>query len=616
MTQEEFDRVFPVEFWREVVDTVKERAPDTLLLAEAFWMMEGYFVRSLGMHRVYNSAFMNMLKREENEKYRMTIKNVLEFDPEILKRFVNFMNNPDEETAVAQFGNDDKYFGVCTLMSTMPGLPMFGHGQVEGFHEKYGMEYRRAKWNEPVNEGLVARHEREIFPLLKKRYLFSGVENFALYDFMSDGGGVDEDVFAYSNRVGDERALVLYNNKFKTTRGRIRHALVRGQSVGEMLGVRPQQGEWLVFRDVPGGLEYIRPLREVTDEGIAWELSAFKYAVLMDFRPVHATREKPYAELAAELAGRGVPSIERAVTQLYYRPVHTPLREALSTGHLAYLAMGWDPKGDTITKEARFAFEEKLQHLADGLAWMVGKPTTEVDAKAIIARATTRFAAVLRAGQPKAEEEAPEAKADGDAVAEPPALDTDVLLAWVHAEAALDLFGSVGPALARSALIDAWGLPLALVDAFTPGLGEVEASRRAQLVLLALTMPEGDLREIMHAALSDPRGRAFMNVHDAGGVTWLTKERFDELARFLAEREAVLDRAPLEDARARAATLSATAEREGFRAEAIAAALAKPREPVVSPTKEPVEEPEEKPATEATAASERREPRSHPRPPR
>ncbi|MDF2694005.1 MAG: Alpha-amylase family protein [Labilithrix sp.] len=105
MTQEEFDKAIPVEFWREVVDTVAERAPDTLLLAEAFWMMEGYFVRTLGMHRVYNSAFMNMLKREENDKYRATIKNVLDFDAEILKRFVNFMNNPDEETAVAQFGD-------------------------------------------------------------------------------------------------------------------------------------------------------------------------------------------------------------------------------------------------------------------------------------------------------------------------------------------------------------------------------------------------------------------------------------------------------------------------------------------------------------------------------
>ena len=150
MTQEEFDRAIPVEFWREVVDTVAERAPDTLLLAEAFWMMEGYFVRTLGMHRVYNSAFINMLKREENAKYRATIKNVLDFDPQILKRFVNFMNNPDEETAVAQFGHDDKYFGVCVLMSTMPGLPMFGHGQIEGLHEKYGMEYRRARWDETL----------------------------------------------------------------------------------------------------------------------------------------------------------------------------------------------------------------------------------------------------------------------------------------------------------------------------------------------------------------------------------------------------------------------------------------------------------------------------------
>ena len=32
--------------------------PDTLLLAEAFWLMEGYFVRTLGMHRVYNSAWL------------------------------------------------------------------------------------------------------------------------------------------------------------------------------------------------------------------------------------------------------------------------------------------------------------------------------------------------------------------------------------------------------------------------------------------------------------------------------------------------------------------------------------------------------------------------------
>ena len=75
------------------------------------------------------------------------------------------MNNPDEETAVAQFGSGDKYFGVCTMMATMPGLPMFGHGQLEGFTEKYGMEYRRAYRDEsPRPRPCRAPRARDIPP--------------------------------------------------------------------------------------------------------------------------------------------------------------------------------------------------------------------------------------------------------------------------------------------------------------------------------------------------------------------------------------------------------------------------------------------------------------------
>jgi hypothetical protein len=60
---------------------------------------------------------------------------------------------------------------------------------------------------------LVKRHEREIFPLLRKRYLFAEVRDFLLYDFFTPKGYVNEDVFAYSNRAGDERSLVVYHNK-------------------------------------------------------------------------------------------------------------------------------------------------------------------------------------------------------------------------------------------------------------------------------------------------------------------------------------------------------------------------------------------------------------------
>ena len=174
LSREEFDAAFPEEFWREVVDRVAAEAPDTLLLAEAFWLMEGYFVRTLGMHRVYNSAFMNMLSDEENAKYRQVIKNTLEFNPEILKRYVNFMNNPGRADGRRPVRRGTTSISASALlMATLPGLPMFGHGQVEGFAEKYGMEYRRAYYDEAPDRRLIQRHESEIFPLLRKRGLFA-----------------------------------------------------------------------------------------------------------------------------------------------------------------------------------------------------------------------------------------------------------------------------------------------------------------------------------------------------------------------------------------------------------------------------------------------------------
>ena len=138
-----------------------------------------------------------------------------------MKRYVNFMSNPDERTAIDQFGSGDKYFGVCTLLATLPGLPMFGHGQIEGYTERYGMEFKQAKMEEWPDEHLVARHQREIAPLLMQRRIFAGSADFTLYDFWNHFGAVDENVFAYSNRTDGERSLVIYNNKYDSTAGTI-----------------------------------------------------------------------------------------------------------------------------------------------------------------------------------------------------------------------------------------------------------------------------------------------------------------------------------------------------------------------------------------------------------
>lgn len=335
MTAEQFDAAIPKEFWREVVDRVAAEVPDTLLLAEAFWLLEGYFVRTLGMHRVYNSAFMHMMRDEETGRYRQLIKNTLEFDPEIMKRHVNFMSNPDEKTAVEQFGSGDKYFGVCTVLATLPGTPMFGHGQVEGLRERYGMEFRVPRLDEQPDEDLVRGHEWKIFPLLQRRRLFAEAGQFHLFDFYTVSGRVNENVLAYSNRRGNERALVLYHNKYATARGwtRISAAAldkssgqIRQRPLAEALDL-PHSG-FAVFKDYATRLEYIRDCAELWEKGIYAELSAYQHQVFMDWKIVYGSE---WETVCKALNGAGVDSVRGMVEGLSVGAALPEGGEALTT---------------------------------------------------------------------------------------------------------------------------------------------------------------------------------------------------------------------------------------------------------------------------------------------
>jgi glycosidase len=292
MSNAEFNRRMPNEFWREVVDRVAAEAPGTLLLAEAFWLLEGYFVRTLGMHRVYNSAFMHMLRDEDNAGYRKVMRDTLEFDPAILSRFVNFLTNPDERPAAEQFGTTDKAFSAATLLATLPGLPMLGHGQVEGFRERYGMEFRKARWDEPVDQSHADHFARAIVPLLRRRAAFSGTTDFHLYDAQRDGGGIDENVYAYSNGRGGDRSLVLVHHHFGDTTVRIDWSIAAAAPGGsggtaltsvrlaEALALTERDDEFVRLVDHRSGFELRRSAGELRREGLRVGLGAYEARVL------------------------------------------------------------------------------------------------------------------------------------------------------------------------------------------------------------------------------------------------------------------------------------------------------------------------------------------------
>ena len=372
MTREAFDAAMPEEFWREVVQRVADEVPDTLLLAEAFWLMEGYFVRTLGMHRVYNSAFMNMLRNEENEKYRQLIKNTLVYDPEILKRYVNFMNNPDEQTAVEQYGKGDKYFGICALLSTMPGLPMFGHGQVEGFSEKYGMEYYRPYWDETPDQDLIRHHQAVIFPLLHRRKVFANVNRFRLYDFHTPGGGINEDVFAYTNHQDGQSALVIYHNKYAETSGWIHTSApylvkygsdgrLETQPLAEALGLNGNYADLVLFQDQISKRYYLRRLQEIREQGLFVTLGSYTCQVFMNFKIVSGPY---YEQLFQRLNGRGVMDLDKAMDELVHEHLLAPVGQALSLSNLRELLESSDVQNKEILVDRNLAWLDQADAAA------------------------------------------------------------------------------------------------------------------------------------------------------------------------------------------------------------------------------------------------------------
>ena len=596
----DFDRLMPAEFWRDAVDRVAAEVPGTLLLAEAFWLLEGYFVRTLGMHRVYNSAFMHMLRDEDNTGYRRVIRETLEFDPEILERYVNFMSNPDEATAVEQFGTGDKYFGVATVLATLPGLPMLGHGQVEGFGEKYGMEFRRAMRDEAPNRVLVARHEHEIFPLLRERSRYARAGAFRLYDVALDDGSVAEDVLAWSNGRGPERTLVVFHNRYASVVGRLRVSApyavkapdgtktIAHQALADALELPDDPGAMLAFDDRRTGLQHLSRVHEIRERGLRLSLAAYACHVFDGFRLLDGGTGR-WGRLADTLAGGGVASLEDALLDLDLAPLHDELRALIAAGHVQRLAEAMAPAMAPVapSPDAVAPFPD-----AAAIAPAAARDaTTALDAVAAWDRGLRDAAARLgvpdrsSARDPRTARDllagSVEAARQVHRVAPllaATATRTDVTLALLLGGGSFD--PSAGDA--ARARFDACRLAGPLADGLRNlGLDGPAAAAGATRVraLLALPRPTGPgspetvVSRIVAAWLADPAVRDAVGIHRWQDADWLVREPWEGLVNAAAALHALTAGDPVEIAATTklAEALRAAAESAGYRLDHLAA---------------------------------------------
>jgi len=484
---------------------------------------------------------------------------------------------------------------VATLMVTMPGLPMFGHGQIEGLAEKYGMEFRRPRWAEQPSEGLIRRHARQVFPLARRRGAFAEVDRFRLYDLMTGDGEVDENVFAYSNGTGDHRSLVVYHNVFGETGGWIRTSCpvqsnpggdgskIERTELADALELPGGEDEFVILGDAAAGVEYLRSCRAIREQGLHLELRAYSLHVFCNLRVVKDADGR-YGRLAEELEGRGVPSVDQALAEFELAVVLGPFREMVAPELLLGLIGGsGEPESGAAAADSSDRVRRARGALLSAISGHVGE-----DRDGEVTSGTN-----LSLDPALAVHEHSLVKPFIDD-------DSDVSRRWRLAAVAWALIsgldeGMETPAEGRAPVIDwmdDWYLARNLWrSVLRLGLDEISADRVVAAVRTML-LSEGwwrgedderpDLRRLLDSLLEDPAFVSYLGVNRHQDVVWFVSEFFDDFLTCLAVTAVVGENDPdqLEAAAQLLEELKEAKDASGYRVDRLLAALGSPKSKV------------------------------------
>jgi hypothetical protein len=207
---------------------------------------------------------------------------------------------------------------------------------------------------------------------MKQRRLFSGSADFCLYDFYGPDGGINENVFAYSNMADDDRALVFYNNSYYQASGWINRGAVaipqkdgsqRQDSLCEAFGLHGESRFFTVFREQRSALWFIRSSKEIAEGGLFAALNGYEAQVFLDFQEKEdAVDARPgswegrWAMLHHELNGRGVRNLDEATLDILLSELYIPFREILSKQRMESLASFFSQPKVGSSLEPHYAF--------------------------------------------------------------------------------------------------------------------------------------------------------------------------------------------------------------------------------------------------------------------
>ncbi|HSF68110.1 MAG TPA: alpha-amylase family glycosyl hydrolase [Nitrospiraceae bacterium] len=125
------------EYWVELIRAVRERYPDVLFMAEAYWDLE-WELQQQGFNYCYDKRLYDRIEHDHAEQVRLHLCADLAYQ----EKLVRFIENHDEPRAAATFPYG-KAQAAAVVFATLPGAKLIHEGQFEGRRVRLPVFLRR-----------------------------------------------------------------------------------------------------------------------------------------------------------------------------------------------------------------------------------------------------------------------------------------------------------------------------------------------------------------------------------------------------------------------------------------------------------------------------------------
>eukprot|EP00727_Mastigamoeba_balamuthi_P007160 m51a1_g3064 putative alpha-amylase family protein (521) ;mRNA; r:1006465-1012739 len=246
------------EFWPVAIQKVKSKYPNVKFMAEVYDGHEQE-MQDQGFDYTYDKSVLDLLRAANRDGIRSFVKDK---SASYLLHSAHFIENHDEDRAVATLGSWQKADAAALVSFTIPGLRFHWHGQWKGLKYKLDVHLRRS-YNEP------AVPEVEEFYRKFTRIMISPAFRDGKWTYVGAFGNDSPRMLAWRWSSGSDKRIVVINFSDQKAAGNVVLSDVQGSGN-------------VVIEEVWSGVKYTRNADDMRTTGLsvvvdAWSAQIFAY---------------------------------------------------------------------------------------------------------------------------------------------------------------------------------------------------------------------------------------------------------------------------------------------------------------------------------------------------